>query len=102
MHGLKQRAMIWKPVFAQIDLKNCTIRIADGAGHYIDVKIGEGNVTYSEHRTTKAARLVFRGGPFAARNLAVPLMTELSLFVMLCTMASPAGRFTSGRRSWQR
>ena len=42
---------IWKTVFAQIDLKHCTIRISDGAGAYIDVKIGEGNLSYTERRT---------------------------------------------------
>jgi hypothetical protein len=35
---------------AQIDIKNCTIIISDGAGHSLDVKIGEGNLTYSEKR----------------------------------------------------
>lgn len=42
---------IWKPVFAQIDLKHCTIRLQDGAGNYIDVKIGEGNLSYTERKT---------------------------------------------------
>lgn len=51
MHVINGCAKFWKPVFAQIDIKNCTIRIADGAGHHIDVKIGEGNLTYSEKKT---------------------------------------------------
>lgn len=50
MHGLSK---VWKPVFAQIDLKNCTIRIKDGASHSIDVKIGEGNLTFSEKRNVQ-------------------------------------------------
>jgi hypothetical protein len=35
---------------AQIDLRNTTLRIAEGSGSYIDVKIGEGELTYSEKR----------------------------------------------------
>jgi hypothetical protein len=46
---------------AQIDIKNCTILIEDGAGHSLEVKIGEGNLTYSEKRnmlyTLNAGRL---------------------------------------------
>lgn len=38
---------------AQIDLKNCVIRISDRAGKFIDVKIGEGNLTYSEKRNVQ-------------------------------------------------
>ena len=40
----------WVPVFAQIDLKNCTIKVKDGASNELEVKIGEGNLTYSESR----------------------------------------------------
>lgn len=40
----------WKPAFAQIDLKDCTIKIKDGGGNEIEVKIGEGNLTYTESR----------------------------------------------------
>jgi hypothetical protein len=46
---------------AQIDIKNCTILIEDSAGHSLEVKIGEGNLTYSEKRsmlyTLNAGRL---------------------------------------------
>lgn len=35
---------------AQIDLRNATIRIADGGVNYIDVKIGEGTLEYTEKR----------------------------------------------------
>ena len=44
--GLK----VWVPVFAQIDLKNCTITIKDGGSESLEVKVGEGNLTYSESR----------------------------------------------------
>jgi len=50
MQSSRNMRGIWKTVFAQIDLKNCTIRIKDGGANYIDVKIGEGNLTYSEKR----------------------------------------------------
>lgn len=33
-----------------IDLKNCIIRIKDGSTHFIDVKIGNGNITYTEKK----------------------------------------------------
>lgn len=41
---------IWRPVYAQIDLKNCTFKLQDGdtPPNYIEVKIGQGNLTYSE------------------------------------------------------
>jgi len=45
-NGLK----VWVPVFAQIDLKDCTITLKDGGSETLDVKIGEGNLTYSESR----------------------------------------------------
>jgi hypothetical protein len=35
---------------AQIDLRNATLRIAERGGSYIDVKIGEGALTWSEKR----------------------------------------------------
>ena len=35
---------------AQIDLKHATLTIKDGAGHSLYVKIGEGNLTYTENR----------------------------------------------------
>jgi len=44
---------VWVSVFAQIDLKNAYIKINDGSGtpKSLTVKIGEGNLTYSEKRT---------------------------------------------------
>ena len=44
---------IWNPVFATIDLKNCTIKIIDGTAvtpNEIEVTIGEGNLTYTRAR----------------------------------------------------
>jgi hypothetical protein len=38
---------------AQIDIKNCVIRISDRVGKFIGVKIGEGNITYSEKRNVQ-------------------------------------------------
>lgn len=35
-------------VFTRIDLKKATIKIKDGAGHEIEVSIGEGNLTWTE------------------------------------------------------
>jgi len=35
---------------AQIDMKQATVTIKDGAGHSLAVKIGEGNFTYTEAR----------------------------------------------------
>ncbi len=45
---------IWNSSFLQIDLKDVTIRIQDGTTptpNNIDVKIGEGNLTYTESVT---------------------------------------------------
>ena len=41
------------PVFAQLDLKNMTIKVKDGTGTPLEVemKVGEGNLTYSEKKT---------------------------------------------------
>ncbi|TRZ53168.1 MAG: hypothetical protein D4S01_01750 [Dehalococcoidia bacterium] len=36
---------------AQIDLKQATVTIKDGAGHSLEVRIGEGNLTYTEAKT---------------------------------------------------
>jgi len=46
------KASVWVAVFAQIDIKNATIHILDGAGtpNEIQVVIGEGNLTYTERR----------------------------------------------------
>jgi hypothetical protein len=44
----------WTPVYAQIDLKDCVISILDGTAgtsqNELVVKIGEGNLTYSERK----------------------------------------------------
>lgn len=41
---------------AVIDLKNCTIKIKDGSGEVIEVKIGNGNLTYDEKRNMEYIR----------------------------------------------
>lgn len=43
---------VWRPVYAQIDLKRATIIIRDGSTppNELEVKIGEGNLTYTEAR----------------------------------------------------
>lgn len=49
-------AVPFEPAYAQIDLKNATIRIKDGSGgttgepNMIEIKIGEGNLTYTERK----------------------------------------------------
>lgn len=47
---------IWSPAFAQLDLKNCVIKLKDGSGNELTVKIGEGNLTYTETRTIEYTR----------------------------------------------
>ena len=47
-------APIRVPVFAQVDLKNVELKLIDGTtptANEIVIKIGEGNLTYSENRT---------------------------------------------------
>jgi hypothetical protein len=43
---------VWLTVYAQIDLKDATIKIKDGStpANELTVKVGEGNLTYSETR----------------------------------------------------
>lgn len=43
---------VWLNVYAQIDLKDATIKIKDGTAtpNELTVKVGEGNLTYSENR----------------------------------------------------
>ncbi|KKM98414.1 hypothetical protein LCGC14_1158190 [marine sediment metagenome] len=44
---------VWTPVFVQIDLKNATLKLIDGdtpTPNEIEIKIGEGNLTYSENK----------------------------------------------------
>jgi len=51
VHGMI--GSVWKAVFAQIDLKDATIEILDGTtptANSVEVKIGEGNLTYTERR----------------------------------------------------
>lgn len=55
--GMRLKGMlgeIFTPTYAQIDLKNATIRIKDGgagtAQQSIEVTIGEGNLTYTERK----------------------------------------------------
>jgi len=40
---------------AKLDLKYCTIQVQDGGANFIEVKIGEGNLTYSERRNMEYA-----------------------------------------------
>lgn len=42
--------VIQSPCFLQIDLKDTTIKIKDGGSEEIEIKIGEGNLTYTESR----------------------------------------------------
>lgn len=41
---------VWRPVYAQIDLKYAYIKIKDGASNELTIKIGEGNLTFNEAR----------------------------------------------------
>jgi hypothetical protein len=41
---------IWVTAFAQVSLKNSVIVIKDGGSNEITVKVGEGNLTYSEKK----------------------------------------------------
>lgn len=52
------RSVPWKPVYAQIDLKNCILRIKDGGStpNTLIVKMGEGNFTYSERKNREYAK----------------------------------------------
>ena len=52
LNGLMAPA--WVPVYAQIDMKNVTLKIQDGTtptANEIEIKVDEGNLTYSENRT---------------------------------------------------
>lgn len=51
---MKLLVKAWKPVYAQIDLKNALIKFRDGSTPTpveLTLKIGEGNLTYSEKKT---------------------------------------------------
>jgi hypothetical protein len=41
---------VWLNVFHQIDLKDTTVKIKDGGSNSIEVKIGEGNLSWTERR----------------------------------------------------
>jgi hypothetical protein len=45
---MKGMENVWITCFASIDLKNVTIKLKDGAAAELEVKIGEGNLTYTE------------------------------------------------------
>lgn len=75
---------------AQIDLRNVTIRLFDGSGvpNYIDVKIGEGDLSWSEKRQLDAVKS--RGNLDTFReNEQVPL--ELSVVAIWEFIASASG-----------
>lgn len=50
---LKTMPTIWEPVFFQLDAKNVTVEVHDGASHSIEVKLGEGNITFDETRNVE-------------------------------------------------
>ena len=56
MHLKGVLADVWVPAFAQIDLKNATLKLRDGTSeseggpNELEIKIGEGNLTYGESR----------------------------------------------------
>lgn len=46
----------WAPVYAQLDIKYATLKIQDGTtptANEITVKVGEGNITWSENRNVE-------------------------------------------------
>jgi hypothetical protein len=43
-------------VHAQIQLRNCTFKIKDGGGKSLAIKVGDGNLTYTEKRTIEYTR----------------------------------------------
>lgn len=54
MHLKGMMPKVWVPVFIQIDLKDATLKLRDGTTptpNEIEIKIGEGNLTYSENKT---------------------------------------------------
>jgi hypothetical protein len=46
----------WLAAFAQIDLKNATIKIKDGSTNELTVTIGEGNLVYTERKNIEYTR----------------------------------------------
>jgi hypothetical protein len=62
---------------AQIDLRNATIRLADGGSNHIDVKIGEGTLNYVEKRQIEFVKS--RGTLDTVReNEEVPIEVDMS------------------------
>lgn len=49
-------ANTWLAAFAQIDLKNATIKIKDNGSNEMTVTVGEGNLTYTERRNVEYTR----------------------------------------------
>ncbi len=47
---------IFRLVYAPIDLKNCTIKLKDGDDNELTIKVGEGNLTYTEKRNMQYYR----------------------------------------------
>ena len=73
---------------AQIDIKNCTIKFKDGGSEELTIKVGEGNLTWSEKRNIEFVKdrgeldLVREGDK-------VPLDVSLNLvWEFLSTMSS--------------
>lgn len=42
--------------YAPIDLKNCTIKLKDGGANVLTIKVGEGNLTYTEKKNLQYYR----------------------------------------------
>jgi hypothetical protein len=40
----------WKAVFSQVDLKYCTLKIHDGAGHDVEMRVGDGTLQWTEKK----------------------------------------------------
>jgi len=51
LNGFKGK--IWVPVYAQLDIKYALFKISDGGANSITVKVGEGNLTWSENRNVE-------------------------------------------------
>jgi len=50
---LNNALAVWSPVFAQIDLKNATLKIKDGGTNEMEVTLGEGNLVYTERQNVE-------------------------------------------------
>jgi hypothetical protein len=49
-----------------IDLKNCIVTILDGASHSLVIKVGEGNISWTEHKNREYIK--DRGKLYEVRN----------------------------------